>query len=226
MLKKILKGLGVLLGIIAVYLIGVFVIPFIPVSAEKTNEPKDVDIYILTNGVHTDIVVPIKSDVYDWSTLLPFENTISKRTDFNYVSIGWGDKGFYLDTPTWAELKLSTALIAGFGLGNAALHITYYDEITEDDLTYKIKISKKQYSLIIDTIKNSLQYKDEKPINIKTTSQYGENDAFYEAIGSYSIFHTCNTWTNNLLKKASLPASFWVAFDDGILYQYNKKSNP
>ena len=95
MLKKILKGLGVLLGIIAVYLIGVFVIPYIPVSAEKTNEPKDVDIYILTNGVHTDIVVPIKNDVYDWSTLLPFENTISKRTDFNYVSIGWGDKGFY-----------------------------------------------------------------------------------------------------------------------------------
>ena len=65
-----------------------------------------------------------------------------------------------------------------------------------------------------------------KPINIKTTSQYGQNDAFYEAIGSYSIFHTCNTWTNNLLKKASLPASFWLAFDDGILYQYNKKSNP
>ena len=90
MLKKILKGLGVLLGIIAVYLIGVFVIPFIPVSAEKTNEPKDVDIYILTNGVHTDIVVPIKNDVYDWSTLLPFENTISKRTDFNYIFItGW-----------------------------------------------------------------------------------------------------------------------------------------
>ena len=109
---------------------------------------------------------------------------------------------------------------------DVVLHITYYDEIAEDDLTYKIKISKKQYSLIIDTIKNSLQYKDEKPINIKTTSQYGENDAFYEAIGSYSIFHTCNTWTNNLLKKASLPASFWLAFDDGILYQYNKKSNP
>ena len=56
--------------------------------------------------------------------------------DFLQISIGWGDKGFYLDTPTWAELKLSTALIAGFGLGNAALHITYYDEIAEDDLTY------------------------------------------------------------------------------------------
>ena len=90
-----------------------------------------------------------------------------------YISIGWGDKGFYLDTPTWAELKLSTALIAGFGLGNAALHITYYDEIVEDDLTYKIKFLK-QYSLIIDTIKNSLQYKDEKPINIKQHLNMGK----------------------------------------------------
>ena len=182
-------------------------------------------LYILTNGVHTDIVVPVKSEAIDWSTFVPFSDTKSKK-EYEYIAFGWGDKGFYLDTPTWAELKLSTALIAGFGLGNAALHITYYDEIAEDDLTYKIQISKKQYSLIIDTIKNSLQYKDEKPINIKITSQYGQNDAFYEAIGSYSIFHTCNTWTNNLLKKASLPASFWLAFDDGILYQYNKKSNP
>ena len=62
----------------------------------------------------------------------------------------------------------------------------------------------------------------EKPINIKTTSQYGENDAFYEAIGSYSIFHTCNTWTNNTLREAKLPSSKWLVFDKGILYQYKK----
>lgn len=190
-----------------------------------TNEDLEYEIFIKSNGVHTDIVLPLKSDIINWFEFFSSSDTLSKRDDFLYISIGWGDKGFYLDTPTWAELKFSTAFIAGFGLGNAALHITYYDDIIEDDLTYKIQISKEQYSLIIDTIKNSLQYKDEKPINIKTTAQYGQNDAFYEAIGSYSIFHTCNTWTNSLLKKASLPASFWVAFDDGILYQYKKIEN-
>ena len=229
MLIKILKTLFfIILSIflfVVVYLLSETILSKITTNYSK-NENLDYEIFIKSNGVHTDVVLPIKSDVINWFDFFNYEDTLSKRDDFLYISIGWGDKGFYLDTPTWAELKLSTALIAGFGLGNAALHITYYDEIAEDDLTYKIQISKKQYSLIIDTIKNSLQYKDEKPINIKTTSQYGQNDAFYEAIGSYSIFHTCNTWTNNLLKKASLPASFWLAFDDGILYQYNKKSNP
>lgn len=181
------------------------------------------EIFIKSNGVHTDIVLPVKSDIINWSELFPFENTLSKATNFSYVGIGWGDKGFYLDTPTWSQLKVSTALIAGTGLGNAALHITYYKNILEDDLTYSMKIDENQYKSIIQSVKKSLQWQNERPIYINTTAQYGQNDAFYEAIGSYSIFHTCNTWTNNVLKNAKLKASKWVAFDDGILYQYKNR---
>lgn len=191
--------------------------------AEVSSFDKKYQIFIKSNGVHTDIVLPIKSDIIDWSELFPFENTLSKSTDFSYVGIGWGDKGFYLDTPTWSELKVSTALIAGTGLGNAALHITYYKDILEDDLTYSMKIDENQYKSIILSVKKSLQWLNEKPIYINTTAQYGQNDAFYEAIGSYSIFHTCNTWTNNVLKNANLLSSKWVAFDDGILYQYKNR---
>lgn len=191
--------------------------------AEVSLLDKKYQIFIKSNGVHTDIVLPIKSDIINWSELFPFENTLSKSTNFSYVGIGWGDKGFYLDTPTWSELKVSTALIAGTGLGNAALHITYYKDILEDDLTYSMKIDENQYKSIILSVKKSLQWLNEKPIYINTTAQYGQNDAFYEAIGSYSIFHTCNTWTNNVLKNANLLSSKWVAFDDGILYQYKNR---
>ena len=223
MLKKILKGLGVLLGIIAVYLIGVFVIPFIPVSAEKTNEPKDVDIYILTNGVHTDIVVPIKSDVYDWSTLLPFENTISKRTDFNYVSIGWGDKGFYLDTPTWAELKPSTAFKAAFWLSESAMHCTYYTKMVEGDDCVKISITKAQYKRLIAFINDKFDKDAQGKVQfISTDAVYDKNDAFYDAKSSYNIFYTCNTWANDALKIAGQKAALWTALDFGIFTHYQK----
>lgn len=114
---------------------------------------KKYQIFIKSNGVHTDIVLPIKSDIINWSELFLFENTLSKSTDFSYVGIGWGDKGFYLDTPTWSELKVSTALIAGTGLGNAALHITYYKDILEDDLTYSMEIDENQYKSIILSVK-------------------------------------------------------------------------
>ena len=58
-----MKSIGVMLGVVVVYLICGYLIPFIEVPAKKTNEPKVIETYILTNGVHTDLVVPIKNDV-------------------------------------------------------------------------------------------------------------------------------------------------------------------
>ena len=57
---------------------------------------------------------------------------------------------------------------------------------------------------------------------INTDAVYGKNDAFYEANGSYSLFHTCNTWANNGLKACGQKACFWTPFDSGIFYHYDK----
>jgi len=224
MIKNLLKNIF----IISIFIIIIICLYFSSelILSKVTNDYKkynnlEYEIYLKSNGVHTDIVLPIDNNIIYWPNLFPFENTISKSKDFNYIAIGWGDKGFYLDTPTWSELKVSTALVAGLGIGKTALHITYYKDMQEDDLTIKVPISKEQYASIVSTVKKNLQYDDKgKSINIKTNAQYGENDAFYEAIGSYSIFHTCNTWTNNTLKEAMLPSSKWLVFDKGILYQY------
>jgi uncharacterized protein (TIGR02117 family) len=87
------------------YVVLGYLLPFIEVSAKDDGQKKEIPVYIYTNGVHTDIVMPVKNDLQDWSAKLPFNNVRSKKTDYNYVGIGWGDKGFYLDTPTWADLN-------------------------------------------------------------------------------------------------------------------------
>lgn len=185
-------------------------------------------IYLKSNGAHTDIVLPIRNSVVEWGKFFNPKDTLGKKENFNYISIGWGDKGFYLNTPTWRDLKLKTAIIAAIGVGEAALHITYYDDIKEDELTKSLLITQSQYDSIVKTVKNSLILKENNPIYINTTAQYSQNDAFYEAKGSYSLLHTCNTWTNNTLKEARLKHAFWVAFDEGLLrlYTNEKKQSP
>ena len=140
----ILKSIWVIIGLIVIYIIFGFLIPYIEVPAKVVQEPKNITAYILTNGVHTDLVVPIKSAEIDWSKEIPIENTISKSTNFNYLSIGWGDKGFYLDTPTWADLKFSTAFKAAFWLNESAMHCTFYEKITEGKDCKKIMITENQ----------------------------------------------------------------------------------
>ncbi|MGZ5196438.1 MAG: TIGR02117 family protein, partial [Kaistella sp.] len=197
----ILKTIGVIIGLAAFYLLCGFLIPYIKIPEKPVSQPENVVVYILTNGVHTDLVVPVKSPEIDWSKEILFENTLSKRTDFKYLSIGWGDKGFYLDTPTWAELKVSTAVKAAFWMSESAMHCTFYDTMTEGEDCKKLTLTREQYLDLIRFIRGKFD-RDEngKPILIKTDAVYGKNDAFYDAKGSYSFLDTCNTWSNNGLK--------------------------
>jgi len=223
-MRKLLKFLGLfILGV--VLFLGIYIgaglgLGRMGVAAEK-NTSEDITIYLLTNGVHTDLVLPVKSTQIDWSQQLKYENTKSKQTGFKYVAIGWGDKGFYLDTPTWAELKFTTAFNAATGLSTAAIHTTYYNKMTEGEDCVKVNISNNQYQRLIDYIqKDFIKKSNGDLVHIETDAVYGDSDAFYDATGSYSLFHTCNSWTNNALKAAGLKASVWTPFDKGIFHQY------
>lgn len=220
-LIKIGKILGAFLAVLAFYLLCCFLIPKIPVSAEKTADPKVVDVYLYTNGVHTDIVVPIKNQYYDWSQSISFENTVSKRTDFNYVGIGWGDKGFYLDTPTWAELKPSTAFKAAFWLSESAMHCTFYNKMTVADDCVKVTLTEKQYKDLVQFINDKFDRDASGKFEfIATDAVYDKNDAFYNAKGSYNLFYTCNSWANDALKVSGQKAALWSPTDFGIFQHY------
>lgn len=219
-LKIALKIFLVFLGFILIYLIAVFSLSKITVNQEPNTKP-EVEIYILTNGVHTDIVMPTKSNQIDWSQKVKFENTKKADSTYKYLAMGWGDKGFYLETPEWSDLKASVALKAASGLSTTAIHATYYKSLKEGDDCKKMSISKEQYDRLIQYINNSFQ-KDASGnfLPIKTDAIYGKTDAFYEANGSYSLFHTCNTWANSALKASGQKCCFWTATDSGIFSKY------
>lgn len=217
--KYILRGFLMFLGLLILYGLAVVTLPLIQVN-QSIEQEEDIEIYILTNGVHTDIVCPMRNDIMDWSTMIPLENTLSKQTDYQLTSFGWGDKGFYLETPTWADLKYSTAFKAAFWLGKTAMHVTFYRSLQESESCKKMKISRENYQLLVDYIKNSFELENEKVKYIETDMVYGKNDSFYDALGTYNVFFTCNTWANSALKAANQKAALWTATDSGIFRQY------
>lgn len=223
-LKKILKIVFyTILGILSftiLYLIAVLILSKIQVNSNLVKSDKGVEIYLLSNGVHTDIVVPVKSKTIDWSEKVQFHHTKANDTTAQYLAFGWGDKGFYLNTPTWADLKFSTAFNAASGLSTSAMHCTFYKRMKEDELCKKIIVSEKQYQQLVQFIQNSFELQNNKIMKIETDAVYGNHDIFYEAKGSYNLFYTCNTWTNSALKAANQKASLWTVYDKGILDHY------
>ena len=220
-IKKLLKYLAIFILSLVTYLLIVTLLSFVSVNKDLVENQQEIPIYILTNGVHTDIVLPIKNEHHDWSNQLKFEHTNSKDTTYQYVALGWGDKGFYLETPTWADLKASTAIKAASGLSTSAMHVTFYKHLKENQSCKKIQISLENYKKMISFIRESFQVKSGEFLKIETNAVYGKHDVFYEANGSYSLFYTCNSWANQALKAANQKAALWTISDSGIFRHYN-----
>lgn len=221
-IKKIFKYIGIFLLTLIAYGLLVTLMSYVPVNANQfAIDEQKVDIFILSNGVHTDIVVPAKNEFCDWTKDVKFEHTKSKDSTAKYLAIGWGDRGFYLETPTWADLKVSTALKATTGLSSSALHTTFYKTMKEDAYCKKIRISTVEYENLVKFIKDSFETKSDEIIKIETDMVYGKNDIFYEAKGSYSLFYTCNSWANQALKSANQKAALHTLTDTGIFRHYS-----
>jgi uncharacterized protein (TIGR02117 family) len=219
--RILVKSLAYFALFILVYFLFAYGLSSIPVNSNfKQSENDGVEVYILTNGVHADIVVPVRNQYMDWSTFVNQSDTKAGGTDAKNIAFGWGDKGFYLNTPTWPDLKFSTAFKALFYLSSSAMHVTFYSDLKESASCRKISITNESYINLTKYIVNSFDLNEEAScIQIRYAS-YSDNDAFYEAKGKYSLFYTCNTWTNCGLKAAGMKACVWTPFQDAIFDKY------
>lgn len=211
--------LGVLTFIL-LYLLSVMVLSRIAVNDNLAKAEKGVTIFLLSNGIHTDIVVPVENDIKDWRNEIRFNHTKANDSLARYLAFGWGDKGFYLNTPEWSDLKASTAFNAAFNLGTSAVHTTFYRNLTEDKDCRRIVVSNENYKKLVAFIAETFARTNDNKVQWISGHSYGNHDAFYEAKGSYNLFYTCNTWTNDALKAANQKASFWTVYDRGIMYHY------
>ena len=223
--RRILKWIGLSLLFFIVFIILFLGVHFVAsrITVNKGSGPATgVTIYIKTNGVHTDIVVPVRNETTDWSREVKYAYTHLPDTTYSYLAFGWGDKGFYLNTPQWSDLKFSTAFNAMFGLGSSAMHCTYYAQLPEDKTCHKITITSQQYAQLVAFIRSSFQQDTAGHFrHIITNANYGLSDAFYEANNRYCMFYTCNTWANSALKHAGQKCCLWTIFDTGIFAKYN-----
>lgn len=204
--------LAIILFLIA-YIFVSLICSNISTRSTKSSSAKH-SIHIQTNGVHTDVIITKELLRH---TLI---DQLDLKSNTNYYAFGWGDKGFYLDTPEWKDLKASTAIKAMFLPSETAMHVTGYSSTHGHWSEYSIDDA--QLNNLLNYIYESFKYKNDKVILIPHHC-YGDNDRFFEAKGSYSCIKTCNTWTNRALKTADIPTAIWTPFDWGVYQFINKK---
>lgn len=199
-----------------IYVVLAYLLSWLSVSPKPIICNTGYPLFVSSNGVHTDLILETK--LVD--SLLRPQLGITPKT--KYVAFGWGDKGFYLDTPTWAELKASTAARAMLMRSPTAMHVTNYFQINEE---WKgVKICGSQLEAICQHIRESFTLDSEGRVIEIVGKGYTPHDRFYEAEGNYTGLYTCNIWVNQGLKRANIKTSVWSPFDFGIMYHMNRLS--
>ncbi|WP_459859528.1 TIGR02117 family protein [Dongia sp. agr-C8] len=207
MIRYTLGLLGLVVLAIAVYIVAALALGSIPVNREFTETSGGVEIAVCSNGVHTDFVLPVKTEAVDWSAVFPPQHYPVDVTAFDHVGIGWGDLDFYRATPTWADFDTGIALRALGGLGPAALHVRYRPGPGANEDCRRLEISGAQYRALADYIGATMA----SP-GWPAASGYGATDLFYAAHGRFGLFKSCNVWVGEGLKAAGLPTAIWTPF--------------
>jgi hypothetical protein len=218
MLRRLGKTLAALLVLPLAYLLAACVLGNI-VREPQRHGAQAITIYLLDNGVHTDLALPLANDTFDWTGVINPNDARDLRFFPTYVAFGWGDRAFYLETPQWRDLKLTTAWNAISGQGATVIHATYLPPLRASANSIAITVSREEYQALAASIRASFQQDDDG--RARTIGRaYGDNDAFYAARGSYSLFATCNSWTNRQLKAAGLKHVLWTPFAHHLMQAY------
>ena len=180
-----------------------------PTSSGATSS--GVRIFVESNGIHTDLVLPMVAEGVDWRTILRPEDLRDPRyAGYDHVAIGWGERTFYLETPTWADVKPLTVLGAAIGSDRTVLHVSHMPAPSVDGDVRAIMLRPEEYRRLADFIGSSFRSAaGQRPPH---QFGYGGYDAFYDAWGRYSALRTCNSWTGEALRHAGVRVGAWTPF--------------
>lgn len=200
--------LALLLALPLLYLLAACALMLWPAPGDPAPGAPEVEAYVTSNGVHTDLVLPLQAGEVDWRPVFAPAHARRAREDADFVAIGWGDREFYLNTPTWAELTPGRALGALLGRNPAALQVRWLRrEELPPQHTWRLPLSAAQYRRLARHVHAALPGGQARPI---AGAHPGMHGAFYAAAGRYHLLYTCNNWSAEGLRAAGLPVSRWA----------------
>jgi len=216
------RVLTLLVAIPALYLTAALIGSLVPVNAGWTEPAQGTIVYIADNGIHADLIMPVKAQGLDWAPLLPKSDFAAADPNSRWIAFGSGEKRVYLDTPTWWNIRPRTIWSALTG-GKRVIHVEYVP--SPYYAAREIRLRPEEYRRLWAAIRADFALDERgRPKRIDHPG-YGPADAFYEASGKASAIRTCNSVVSNWLRLAGIETSLWPPFIPGLTWRYRKTAN-
>lgn len=179
---------------------------FAPVRQVASTETRR--ILLLSNPIHTDIAIPLADDTRAAFDFLTPSGIPIAAPEAEWLIIGWGGRAFYLETPTWADLK-PLPVFRALTIDSSVMHVDIAGKVDEAHPTVMpVELSPAEFRQLVDFINASFA-REAGNVSVVPDAGYGDHDRFFEAHGYFNAFAGCNTWTAAALRAAGLRTGIW-----------------
>lgn len=165
-------------------------------------------IAVLSGPIHTDIALPLDEMTRADFAFLAADGIPVDDPAIQWLVIGWGGREFYLNTPTWSELK-PVPVMRALTIDRAVLRVDVAAGIPADHpAIVPYDVGEARFRQLVAYVKQSFVQQNGAAAVIPGPG-YGLYDRFYEAHGAFNALVGCNTWTAGALRVAGLRTGWW-----------------
>lgn len=184
------------------------------IAATRVSEPDSRKqtrrILVLSSAIHTDIALPVSADVLSRFGFMAKAGLDPAMPGVHYLIAGWGGRSFYIETPTWADLKPGPVARA-LTIDRSVMHVSLTGAIDPGHpAVMPIDLSEAAFMRLLASIEASFTADPEGRPIVVAGAQYSEFDRFYEAEGWFNALVGCNVWTGRMLREAGLTSGMWT----------------
>ena len=201
-------GLSIVLGYGAAGMVG----GAIPTNIGWRPPSEGVTVFVESNGIHVGLIVPKVAAGIDWRAVAPASDLTDPRYGaYDHLAIGWGERGFFLGTPTWADVRPGPILHAALGSEATLVHVEHVPGPAPSADVRAIVLRPDEYRRLAAFIRVSIAGGGARHAG------YGGYDVFYQARGRYDAVHDCNAWVGDALRAAGVRIGWWTPFPVTVL---------
>lgn len=164
-------------------------------STDNSNK-----IYVASHGWHTGFIIAAKAS----ESMLPFLQ--QRFSDSLYYEFGWGDKGFYQAKEITSGLTVQAILWPSESVMHVVAVPMHPRRYFANSEVIELNISDTDLHNLLLFIRSSFHRDKRQQVVTITNGLYG-NSQFYQGVGDYHLFNTCNKWVAKGLQSAGYDLS-------------------
>ncbi|MCM5555387.1 TIGR02117 family protein [Pleomorphomonas sp. NRK KF1] len=215
---------GVLLLLLLLVCGAVIPRPFLaPVKASSGSDDLR-RILVLSGPIHSDIAIPLDDATRSAFPFLAPAGIPVGHPEARWLIVGWGGRAFYLETPTWADLKPLPVLRA-LTVDRSVLHVDVAGSaLAAQPGVAAFDVAPESLARLIAFVAGSFAL--ETGTVAIPDAGYGRYDRFFEARGFFNVLIGCNTWTAAALRTAGLRSGLWTPLPQSLVLSLRLFNGP